>query len=128
MSSLPQSATDLLGLDSAPVASGHFVLWPREGRLTLHGRDVHLSGREFDVLRVLVLAVGHVLARKRLHEVVWGGPLPDPDTRAVDVTICQLRRRLSDASPDWIYVHTHFGCGYRFEPVHAPEDPRREAT
>lgn len=111
-----QSAVEFFGLDPVPVRHEHMALWPSEGRLTLHARDVHLSGREFDLLRVMVLAAGHVLSRERLHKAVWGEPMSGPDRRTVDVNVCQLRRRLAEASPDWEYIHTHIGRGYRFEP------------
>jgi hypothetical protein len=31
------------------------------------------------------------------------------------VYVRKLRQKLESASPDWRYVHTHFGIGYRFE-------------
>jgi DNA-binding response OmpR family regulator len=116
-----QSAVEFFGLDEVPVRHEHLTMWPSEGRLTLHGRDVHLCGREFDLLRVMVLAAGHVLSRGRLYEAVWAEPLPRPDRRTVHVNVCQLRRRLAEASPDWEYIHTHIGRGYRFEPVRRSE-------
>jgi DNA-binding response OmpR family regulator len=116
-----QSAVEFFGLDQSPFRCQHVALWPSEGRVTVHGRDVHISGREFDLLRVMVLAAGHVLSRERLYEAVWGEPLPRAECRTVDVNVCQLRRRLTEVSPDWEYIHTHIGRGYRFE-------PRRGAT
>ena len=109
-----QSAAKFFGLDDAPVRYRHLALWPSEGRLTLHDRDVHLSGREFDLLCVMVAAAGHVLTRERLHAAVWGESRADG--RKVDVNVCALRRRLAAVSPDWEYIHTHIGRGYRFEP------------
>jgi hypothetical protein len=44
----------------------------------------------------------------------------------VDVFIRKVRQKLEKASPDWSYIHTHFGVGYRFDPEPrkgpAPED------
>jgi DNA-binding winged helix-turn-helix (wHTH) protein len=34
--------------------------------------------------------------------------------RSVDVFVRKLRQKLEQASPDWRYIHTHFGVGYRF--------------
>jgi hypothetical protein len=34
----------------------------------------------------------------------------------VDVYIHKLRAKLSDALPEWSFIHTHFGFGYRFSP------------
>jgi DNA-binding winged helix-turn-helix (wHTH) protein len=43
--------------------------------------------------------------------------------RSVDVFVRKLRQKLERLSPDWRYVHTHFGVGYRFhaEPVNADQ-------
>jgi hypothetical protein len=44
--------------------------------------------------------------------------------RSVDVFVRKLRQKLATASPDWSYIHTHFGVGYRFDPERRgnPED------
>jgi hypothetical protein len=34
----------------------------------------------------------------------------------VDVFVRKVRLKLEAASPDWSYIHTHFGVGYRFQP------------
>jgi DNA-binding winged helix-turn-helix (wHTH) protein len=36
--------------------------------------------------------------------------------RSVDVFVRKLRQKLRAASPEWNYIHTHFGVGYRFSP------------
>jgi DNA-binding winged helix-turn-helix (wHTH) protein len=36
--------------------------------------------------------------------------------RSVDVFVRKLRQKLRSGSPDWSYIHTHFGVGYRFSP------------
>jgi hypothetical protein len=36
--------------------------------------------------------------------------------RSVDVFVRKVRLKLETASPDWSYIHTHFGVGYRFQP------------
>ncbi len=41
--------------------------------------------------------------------------------RSVDVFVRKLRAKLKQASPDWEYIHTHFGVGYRFAAVWAGE-------
>jgi DNA-binding response OmpR family regulator len=37
--------------------------------------------------------------------------------RSVDVFVRKLRTKLARASPDWAYIHTHFGVGYRFAAI-----------
>jgi len=36
--------------------------------------------------------------------------------RSVDVFVRKVRRKLAAVSPEWEYIHTHFGIGYRFAP------------
>ena len=102
------------------VVLGHVELVPSGGRYSSKGAP-HLTAREFDVLHVLVVCAGHVVSRERIYEHVWERPMRHPRDRAVDVHIRRLRTRLAEASPDWRYIHTHFGYGYRFEPERADE-------
>jgi DNA-binding winged helix-turn-helix (wHTH) protein len=77
---------------------------------------VHFSVREFDLLHAFAVCAGHVLSRARVYEHVWGKAIPDPHDRAIDVYVGRVRVKLAQASPGWVYIHTHFGHGYRFEP------------
>jgi DNA-binding response OmpR family regulator len=36
--------------------------------------------------------------------------------RSVDVFVRKVRQKLMAAAPEWVYIHTHFGIGYRFAP------------
>jgi hypothetical protein len=49
---------------------------------------------------------------------VWGYAMARGD-RSVDVFVRKLRHKLEVASPEWRYIHTHFGVGYRFSPERA---------
>ena len=44
---------------------------------------------------------------------MWGYAMAHGD-RSVDVFVRKLRQKLEKVSPDWRYIHTHFGIGYRF--------------
>jgi DNA-binding winged helix-turn-helix (wHTH) protein len=56
-----------------------------------------------------------VLEREEIYQRVWGYAMARGD-RSVDVFVRKLRQKLEKASPDWRYIHTHFGVGYRFSP------------
>ena len=51
--------------------------------------------------------------REDIYQRVWGYTMVRGD-RSVDVFVRKLRQKLEQLSPDWRYVHTHFGVGYRF--------------
>ncbi len=56
-----------------------------------------------------------MLQREEIYQAVWGYSMAHGD-RSVDVFVRKLRQKLETASPDWSYIHTHFGVGYRFQP------------
>jgi DNA-binding response OmpR family regulator len=79
------------------------------------GDRVGLTRREFELLRILVERRGRVVQRPEIHALIWGGTMR-PRDRAVDVLVRKVRIKLEKAAPGWLYIHTHFGIGYRFDP------------
>src|SRR5438270_634648 len=86
--------------------------------------SLDLTAREFEILNLLDQS-DRVLRREGIYERVWGYAMAHGD-RSVDVFVRKLRQKLRTASPDWNYIHTHFGVGYRFAPQ--PEDVSKTAT
>ena len=79
------------------------------------GRTLTLSLRELELLAALVRRQGRIVPRDELYGTVWGAPLR-PDDRSVDVYVHKLRSKLARELPEWRFIHTHFGFGYRFAP------------
>src|SRR5918997_1817289 len=88
---------------------------PEEHLALARGRALTLSVRELQVLVALARREGRVLTREDLYETVWGGELRTDD-RSVDVYVHKLRSKLARALPEWRFIHTHFGFGYRMSP------------
>ena len=88
---------------------------PISSRPSWAARSVDLTRREFEVLELLAQAQGKVLQREEIYQAVWGYAMAHGD-RSVDVFVRKVRQKLEKASPDWSYIHTHFGVGYRFQP------------
>lgn len=76
---------------------------------------IQLTGRELDVLKVLIDHPDRVVTRDTIYAEVWGGHMPYRD-RAADVYVRRVREKLRSLAPDLVYIHTHFGIGYRFWP------------
>ncbi len=76
--------------------------------------SLELTAREFEILHLLSQS-DRVLRREDIYERVWGYAMAHGD-RSVDVFVRKLRQKLRTASPEWSYIHTHFGVGYRFAP------------
>jgi DNA-binding response OmpR family regulator len=97
------------------LTAGELEIRPSEHLARARGRTLSLSVRELDLLAALARREGRVVSREELYETVWGAPLRGAD-RSVDVYVHKLRTKLSVALPDWGFIHTHFGFGYRFQP------------
>ena len=82
--------------------------------------SLELTAREFEILHLLT-GSDRVLRREEIYERVWGYAMAHGD-RSVDVFVRKLRQKLRSASPDWDYIHTHFGVGYRFAPQRSDGD------
>ena len=93
---------------------GELEIRPDRFQAFAAGRSAKLTRREFEVLQLLVDANGQVLQREEIYQRVWGYAMAHGD-RSVDVFVRKLRHKLERLSPEWTYIHTHFGIGYRFE-------------
>jgi hypothetical protein len=97
-----------VAVEPAPALPAPVRLYPGPRTVTLHGRPVELSRREYDLLSFLVEHPRRVFSRTHLLETVWGDLRPG--TRTVDVHISRLRRKLTVQSP---VITTVRGVGYR---------------
>jgi DNA-binding response OmpR family regulator len=101
--------------DAGPVVAGELEIRPDQFQAFVGGQSVDLTRREFELLQLLAGAKGHVLEREEIYQRVWGYAMAHGD-RSFDVFVRKVRQKLERSSPDWRYIHTHFGIGYRFEP------------
>jgi len=83
-------------------------------QLTVRGRDVHLTPKEFDVLKYLVADVGKPLSHRRLLQAVWG-PEYGEETENLRVVINQLRKKIEIDPAHPKYILTEPWVGYRFQ-------------
>ena len=80
---------------------------------TRHGTRVDLTGKEFDVLRLLAQNRGRIVTRDRLLDEVWGYE-HYPTTRTVDNHIMRLRQKLEADPSDPRHILSIYGEGYKF--------------
>jgi DNA-binding response OmpR family regulator len=95
------------------ISAGEISIRPDRFDAYASGEAASLSRREYELLYELAAADGRVLEREDIYQRVWGYTMARGD-RSVDVFVRKLRQKLERVSPDWRYVHTHFGVGYRF--------------
>jgi len=95
-------------LEEPELSCGDVVLRPRAREVTVGGRPVELTSKEFDLLAILLGNPNTALTRELLLDRVWGISFPG-GTRTVDVHVASLRKKLG--RPD--LVRTVRGVGYK---------------
>ena len=96
-----------------------------EARLvTVRGRDVHLTPKEFELLRHLVLNADKPLTHRRLLQAVWGPDYGD-EPEYLRVMINQLRKKLESDPARPKLILTEPWVGYRFQ---APRESKHAKT
>jgi DNA-binding response OmpR family regulator len=108
--------------ERGPVAAGDLEIRSDRFQAFVEGRSVDLTRREFELIELLAGSEGRVLEREEIYQRVWGYAMARGD-RSVDVFVRKLRQKLEKASPEWRYIHTHFGVGYRFSAEAAEGSP-----
>jgi DNA-binding response OmpR family regulator len=88
-----------------PLRVGGLVVSPAAREVTLDGRALDLTPREFDLLAHLVRRAGQVVPRRELLAEVWQQPLGGAD-KTVDVHLSWLRRKLGETAQSPRYLHT----------------------
>ena len=96
--------------DSGRIRVGPLTIDTGARRVTVDGREVELTRREFDLLEVLAVNAGIVLSRSVLLERVWGYDF-DVTSNAVDTFAGYLRRKL-EAGGSPRLLHTVRGVGF----------------
>ncbi len=84
----------------------------RQHKVLVHGNEIELTPKEFDLLHLLLSHPGRAFSREYLLENLWGYEFFG-DTRTVDVHVRRLRQKIEDnpAQPYWL--ETVRGVGYR---------------
>jgi len=100
----------------APATEYHagplHVSVPRH-EVTLHGKPVRLSRKEFDLLALLLANRGKMLTHKQILREIWG-PAHEHDTHYLRVYVGQLRQKLGDDPAAPHFIANEPGIGYRF--------------
>ena len=99
-------------VDGRPVRLGPLVVDPARRSVTVDGREVELTGREFDLLHLLASHPGIVFSREALVQRVWRG-----DTfvtaRNIDTLVKRLRQKVESNPSEPALILTVWGAGYK---------------
>jgi DNA-binding response OmpR family regulator len=97
------------------LTDGDLVVDATRHSVTLDGRALSLTVREFDLLRYLVAHPGEALSRDDLLREVWGWTIGDQST--VTVHVRRLREKVEPDPTNPTRLVTVWGVGYRWEPA-----------
>ena len=99
--------------DEAPVVRGKLRIDPAKREVTVGDRQVELTPKEFELLRLVAYNPGRVFPRKYLPEKIWDYSYEGYD-RTIDSHINRLRAKIEDNPENPQMVLTVWGIGYKF--------------
>jgi two-component system cell cycle response regulator CtrA len=98
------------GFAQPSLRIGPLVLNLDTREVLVEDQPVHLTGKEYAILELLVLRKGMVLTKEAFLNHLYGG-MDEPEMKIIDVFICKLRRKLADAGAGNL-IGTVWGRGY----------------
>ncbi len=98
------------GFSQPSLRVGSLQLSLDSHEVLVDGQQVHLTGKEYAILELLVLRKGMVLTKEAFLNHLYGG-MDEPEMKIIDVFICKLRKKLANAGADNL-IGTVWGRGY----------------
>jgi two-component system cell cycle response regulator CtrA len=108
------------GFSQPTLRVGSLLLNLDSHEVTVDGQPVHLTGKEYAILELLVLRKGMVLTKEAFLNHLYGG-MDEPEMKIIDVFICKLRKKLALAGADNL-IGTVWGRGYMIREPAAQTD------
>ena len=95
--------------------------------VSVAGKAVHLTGKEYQMLELLSLRKGTTLTKEMFLNHLYGG-MDEPELKIIDVFICKLRKKLAEATGGANYIETVWGRGYVLRDPSVAATPRLAAS
>jgi two-component system cell cycle response regulator CtrA len=109
------------------IQTGKFTVNLDQKTVEVDGNSVHLTGKEYQMLELLSLRKGTTLTKEMFLNHLYGG-MDEPELKIIDVFICKLRKKLSEATGGENYIETVWGRGYVLRDPASSEAKRRLAV
>ena len=91
---------------------GELMLDLHARQACVHGRQLDLTNKEYQMLELLCLRSGRVVSKETFLDHLYGG-IDEPEMKIIDVFICKLRKKISRKIQDAALIETVWGRGYR---------------
>ncbi len=95
------------------LSAGPLMLDKDSHTVTVNGEELSLTGREFDILALLMENPRRAFSRAQIYETVWGEDFIGDDN-TVNVHVSNLRSKLGKIDPERSYIKTVWGIGFKF--------------
>ncbi|MBR4106802.1 MAG: response regulator transcription factor [Alphaproteobacteria bacterium] len=99
------------GHSESVITTGDVVVNLDTQTVTVQGKTLHLTGKEYGIMELLSLRKGSTLNKDQFLNHLYGG-IDEPELKIIDVFICKLRKKLERASGGKNYIETVWGRGY----------------
>ena len=94
------------------IRTGDLVVDFETRIVSIHDKPVRLTGKEFCILELLSLQRGAIVTKQMLLGRLYGG-MDEPGLKIIDVFVCHLRKKLTQATGGKHFIETVWGRGYR---------------
>jgi len=98
------------GHAQAVIRTGNLDLNLDAKEVSVAGKLVHLTGKEYMLLELMALRKGATITKEMFLNHLYGG-MDEPEIKIVDVFVCKLRKKLRQAASDAV-IGTNWGKGY----------------
>lgn len=87
-------------------------LYPELRKVTVAEQELVLTGKEYDILLLLMENPEKVYSRERLYELIWQDGYYGAD-HTINVHVSNLRKKIKVCDPDNAYIQSVYGIGFR---------------
>lgn len=110
----PEEEPDLFpSTSSGIIRAGDLEIAPRSRRVLMHGSEISLTPKEFDILYFLARNRGEVFTKEQIYQAVWDGTYLLDDSNIM-AFIRKLRKKIEPSPDEPRYILTIWGIGYKF--------------
>jgi two-component system, cell cycle response regulator CtrA len=107
------------GHSESIIRTGKLVVNLDTRAVEVSSKPLHLTSKEYAILELLSLRKGSTLTKEMFLNHLYGG-IDEPELKIIDVFVCKLRKKLSDASQGESYIETVWGRGYVLKDPEVP--------
>ena len=108
------------GHSKPTIQTGKLIVNLGTRAVTVDGKPVHLTDKEYGILELLSLRKGTILTKEMFLDHLYGG-MDEPELKIFDIFVSKLRKKLAQATGGEHYIETVWGRGWMLRDPMLPE-------